>query len=146
MDLYIKVDNEYIKVVEDIIDELPGRWRYTSKGLNTARSMYVAHRTELPTGLWLSTEVPNVKTISMISKLSTVPSNPYDFTAIKGLRDELTNFLFNYYNGFGFPPRCGWPSTQDQSEAILDFLVKKAGITMVDKVPVQPERRLEPDL
>ena len=96
-------------------------------------------------GLWLIRRAANSSSSSRVHHLCEIPSRPYDFTSIMIVREELAIFLHTFLEEYYTEHRMG-PSHQQEADAILTFLSKKAGIRMVDKIPDEIERRLDLDL
>ena len=165
-DLYILRDGKYIRILRDRQNDVcifpavnsDGSWNYC--GNAEVQQMYISDRMALPEGLWLSTAAPYCRSLKLVAKLSDILDKPYDFTGIAVTGDELADFMVKFHNDYskhkqaeGSPIKPGYtwsPSYQELANAVLGFLIKKAGIKRTDKLPQEPviskERILDPDL
>ena len=149
-DLYIKIGTRYKKVIKENADFSLS----TDLTLNDFPvSIWLTDRMVLPEGLWLSHTVPGCKTLKAVGKLSEIPSDPYNFAAIKIKADELANHIGEYKANYGRtrenPLGINWaPSNQEMAEEILNYLAIQSGITFSGEVKPNPidDRKLELEL
>jgi hypothetical protein len=143
--LYVKNGKKY-KLVYDSNVGFP----YRDANLNNV--IILSDRMSLAPGLWLSQVTPGCKSLTCLSNLTDIPSDPYNFTKIIMRRDELAAFITKYHQQYSknnpHPnPDARWlPSNSELVEAILNELFKRTDITMGKYKLSIDERRLDPEL
>jgi hypothetical protein len=129
-----------------------GKTKYAKVNLKDLADNLLVDRMTLSPGLWLVKEVPNCKSLSSVSKVSRIPDYPYDFTSIIMNRDELADFLVKFNNDYTKKhpsSRNGWqifPSYSELAEAILNELIRLAGLGFGEKREVPVTRKLDLEL